>query len=101
MPFPAFADFIVSFPELESAGEDLYNAKAAEADALVAAAAPWSSAQRAVAVQYKTAHLIALSPYGQQARLVVTDKRTAKMSTTYGAHFDNMVENLGTGAMLA
>lgn len=88
-----YAAFIASFPELASAGQTLIEAKIAEAELRVGGVAYWiNESTRDLGVLYRAAHLLALSPYGMQAKLVSKEGKT-----TYGAHFDDLVTECGPG----
>jgi hypothetical protein len=90
------ATLLVSFPELTDAGEDLIDAKIAEAELRVGDAALWgSTAIRDLGVMYKAAHLIALSPYGAMAKLV-----SDKGSSTYGVQYKQLVDEVGCGFLV-
>lgn len=47
-------------------------------------------------IRWKTAHLLAISPFGQQARLVSNDG-----STTYGKHFEALARSVTPGFRVA
>jgi hypothetical protein len=78
-----YAQFVARFGDMASAPEPLFNTAYAEAcdrcDATV-----WGD-KYTYGVQYLTAHLIAISPFGQQARMVSKDG-----STTYGREYERI-----------
>lgn len=70
---PNAADIKASFPELVSAGDPLITAKLAEAITQVDYSVYTPAAAGDMAVRYLTAHLLALSPFGNSARLANKD----------------------------
>ena len=89
-----FTSFVADFPEFEPAGRQLVESKLADARLRVDAAV-WE-AKTDLGVKYLAAHLLALSPFGQQARLVAKDG-----STTYGKHHKQMVHEVTAGFRVA
>jgi hypothetical protein len=93
-PFPlAISDFLARFPEFKGTAKDSSDliASALNDAALVIDACAWGP----LAGQghgYLTAHRLALSPFGQQARMVAKDG-----STTYQRHYEAMVRIVGSG----
>lgn len=77
------ASFRVHFPELNAASDTLVQAKLDEA--ALALDERVFGARFDEAVRYSAAHRLALSPFGQNARMVAKDG-----STTYGMQFDNV-----------
>lgn len=75
------ASFRVAFPEFEGADDSLVQAKLDEA--VLALDERVFGARFDEAVRYRAAHTLAISPFGQNARLVAKDG-----STTYGTQFD-------------
>lgn len=75
MAAPAYAEFIVDFPEFASITQAYIEVKLAEAEAMLDELAFGESGNALynVAVGYKAAHLLALSPYGQQLQLLSDD----------------------------
>ena len=93
----SYATFIVSFPELEPAGQPLIEAKIAEAELRVVPVGDTitNSAIRDLFVAYRAAHLLALSPYGMTAKLVSKDG-----STTYGKQLEELNLTLAPSVMV-
>ncbi len=90
--------FKESFPELTDAGDPLIEAKLAEAENTVGAIGGiiGTVGIRDTLVSYQTAHLVALSPYGFQAKLV------SKLgTTTYGNEYERRCLTLGPSMALA
>jgi len=76
MAAPLYAEFILDFPEFSEMTEAYIDVKLAEAEAMLDELAFGESAGNAlynVAVGYKAAHLLALSPYGKQLQLTSGD----------------------------
>lgn len=76
MAAPLYAEFILDFPEFANIGQALIEVKLADAEAMLDELAFGEAAGNAlynVAVGYKAAHLLALSPYGQQLQLTSDD----------------------------
>lgn len=73
------------FPELAKAAPELIESKLADAEALTAATISPDPAFRDQVVKYLTAHLIALSPRGEFARLD-PKKEPSGASTIYERH---------------
>ena len=93
-PFPlAISDFLTRFPEFKGAaanGTDMVGAALNDA-ALMIDACVWGN----LAGQghgYLTAHRLALSPFGQQARMV-----SKGGTTSYETHYDELVRIVGSG----
>jgi Protein of unknown function (DUF4054) len=93
-PFPlALQDFLARFPEFSRTDTTLLASTLNDA-ALVIDPSVWGS----FAGQghgYLTAHRLALSPFGQQARMVAKNG-----TTTYQAHYDRLVGVVGSGFRL-
>jgi hypothetical protein len=90
-PFPlALSDFQARFPEFQDTPTTMVSAAlndaALQIDSLV-----WGNLA-GVGHGYLTAHRLAMSPFGQQARLVQKDG-----STTYQKHFRDLVGIVGSG----
>lgn len=83
--------FIQAFPEFNSTGiaQTYVETKIAEAGALLELDAYGSDPIHNIAVLYLTAHLLAISPYGQQLQLVNDDG-----STVYGQFFNERLRFL-------
>lgn len=77
------ASFRVHFPEFDGASDSLVQAKLDEA--ALALDERVFGARFDEAVRYSAAHRLALSPFGQNARMVAKDG-----STTYGTQLDNV-----------
>ena len=89
MAAPLYAEFILDFPEFSEITEAYIDVKLAEAEAMLDELAFGEAAGNAlynVAVGYKTAHLLALSPYGQQLQLTSDDG-----SSVYSVSFDQNI----------
>jgi len=86
----SYEDFLARFPEFEEASRTLVEAKIAEAD-LLHDDAVWG-AQADLGRGYKTAELLALSPWGQNARMVNKDG-----STTYGTVWEELQSRVAFG----
>jgi Protein of unknown function (DUF4054) len=91
-PFPlALSDFQARFPEFKSTDTTLVSTALNDA-ALLIDRCVWG----VLAGQghgYLTAHRLALSPFGQQARMVAKDGK----STTYLTHYERLVGIVGSG----
>lgn len=83
--------FLESFPEFRPAEAALIKPMIAKAVIQVDAAV-WGTLKTDLGVELLTAHLLAISPFGQNARLVSKDG-----STTYGKRFDAMVKQVTPG----
>lgn len=92
-----FDSFIGAFPEFRRVEKGLVDAKLAEARLQVDASVWGSKAD--LGVSYLAAHLIALSPFGQHARLVPpTAKATREdVLTTYERQFEAMKRQVTSG----
>lgn len=84
------ASFRVAFPEFGEASDSLVQAKLDEAT--LALDARVFGVRFDEAVRYRAAHTLALSPFGQNARLVAKDG-----STTYGTHLDAVTRSCAGG----
>jgi hypothetical protein len=83
------ASFFVSFPEFSATDVNLVDAKLAEAAAEIDQDV-WGD--RATAGHgYLAAHLLAMSPFGNAAKLV------DKSSTTYEVHYKRLVRTVTAG----
>ncbi len=82
--------FLESFPEFKTAKIETIKAKIADA-VLQVDAKVWE-AKTDLGVKYTAAHLLALSPFGRQAKLVSKDG-----STTYGKHLDDLIMQVASG----
>ena len=76
MAAPLYAEFVLDFPEFAQITQAYIEVKLAEAEAML----DWeafgdvdSNALYNIAVGYQAAHLLALSPYGQQLQLTSDD----------------------------
>ena len=90
----ARADFLARFPEFEPASKTMIEAAIDEAKRNVDSGV-WRE-KTDDGVRWKTAHLLAISPFGQQARLVSKDG-----STTYGKNFDLLMRSVTPGFRVA
>lgn len=90
------SSFLEAFPEFsgERAATDLIQAKIAEASRSVDSRR-WG-ARTDDGVAYLAAHLLAMSPWGQKARL--SDGNTG--TTTYKGRFDEMRRQVGIGGLV-
>lgn len=77
------ASFRVHFPEFDGADDSLVQAKLDEA--ALALDERVFGVRFDEAVRYRAAHTLAISPFGQTARLVAKDG-----STTYGSQFEQV-----------
>lgn len=89
-----FKSFVADFPEFEPAGKPLIDSKIADARLRIDAEV-WDL-KTDLGVKYLAAHLLALSPFGQQSRLVAKDG-----STTYGKTHMMMVREVTSGFRVA
>lgn len=93
-PFPMSQQaFLARFPEFKGAaasGTDLIAAMLNDAALQIDCSVAGTLA--GVMHGYLTAHRLALSPFGQQARMLTKDG-----STTYGAHYEKLVHLVGSG----
>lgn len=93
MAAPTLAEFLVGFPEFGDADADLVEAKIASA-ALRVGVTVWGD-QYADGVMHLAAHMLAISPYGQQARLAAKDG-----SSTYLVEYERMRQAVTFGYRL-
>ncbi len=82
--------FVLGFPEFSEAGRALFTAKIAEAVLLVDGDV-WGSKED-LGVSYWAAHLLAMSPWGQQSRMLEKKGRT-----TYEMHLDKLIKQVTSG----
>ena len=88
LPLPAF---LTRFPEFRATDTSMVAAALNDA-ALQIDCTVWGNLA-GVGHGYLTAHRLALSPFGQNARMIADDAE----STTYKAHFDYLVGLVGSG----
>jgi len=88
------ATFLARFPEFEPASKSMIEEAIAEATRGVDAGVWREKADDGI--KWRTAHLLAISPFGQQARLMSKDG-----STTYGKQFDALVRSVTPGFRVA
>lgn len=88
------ADFLARFPEFEPASKAMIEAALDEAVRNVDVEIFGSKTDDAV--RWKTAHLLAVSPFGQQARLMSKDG-----STTYEVRFWALAKSMTPGFRVA
>lgn len=84
------AEFRVRYPEFKNAGDTLVQAVLDETEGELDTevwASKWDTGHGLL-----TAHRLALSPFGQTARMV-----DAQRSTTYKKHFDEIVVQVSAG----
>lgn len=86
--------FLARFPEFEPASKLMIETAIAEATNNVDAAVFGTKTDEAI--RWKTAHLLSISSFGQQARLVSKDG-----STTYGKHFFKLARSVTPGFRVA
>ena len=89
MAAPLYAEFIIDFPEFASIGQAFIEVKLADAEAMLdelAFGEDTGNALYNVAIGYKAAHLLALSPYGQQLQLTSDDGQSV-----YSVLFDQNI----------
>lgn len=89
-----FDDFICRFPEFQSAPESLVRAALKEAARHVDECV--FGTQTDDAIYWKAAHILAIKPFGRNARLVNKDG-----STTYGEHFMKLAKSVTAGFRVA
>jgi len=89
-----YASFVIEFPELADAGQPLIEAKIAGAELRVGADV-WPASVRDQGVLYRAAHMLALSPYGAQAKMV-----SKSGETTYGKQYESLVQEIGAGFLV-
>ncbi len=82
--------FLARYPEFAGTGPDLVEAKLAEADLQVDAAV-WGD-QADIGHGLVAAHLLATSPFGENARMVAKDG-----TTTYGTRLETMQRRVAKG----
>ena len=85
-----YSSFVTRFPEFTNATQALVEACIAEAELMVDSNYYGDKAD--MAVNYYAAHLIAINPLGEMARL---DKKSEK--TIYLIHFEKIKRSSGTG----
>jgi hypothetical protein len=91
-PFPlTLSAFFARFPEFKATDTTLVQAAMNDA-ALQIDSSVWNTLA-GVGQGYLTAHRLALSPFGQNARMVAKDGK----STTYKTHYDYLVGIVGSG----
>jgi len=84
------ANFQARFPEFASTDTGLITLVLAEASAQIETSV-WST-RRDEGIKYLTAHLLAISPMGEPARLGAD-----KMETIYGKHFERLMKQVTFG----
>lgn len=87
-------DFLARFPEFEPASKSMIEAALDEAERNVDA--ELFADKTDDAIRWKAAHLLAISPFGQQARLIAKDG-----STTYGKQFWALARSVTPGFRVA
>jgi hypothetical protein len=87
-------DFLARFPEFEPASKAMVEQAIDEAGRNVDAEVFDDKTDDAI--RWKAAHLLAISPFGQQARLIAKDG-----STTYGTHFTALARSVTPGFRVA
>lgn len=87
-------DFLARFPEFEPASKAMIESAIAEAGRNVDA--DIFDTKTDDAIRWKAAHLLAISPFGQQARLSSKDG-----STTYGKRFTELARSMTPGFRVA
>lgn len=87
-------DFLARFPEFEPAPVSMIDSAIGEATRNVDSEV-WGD-KTDDGVRWKAAHLLAISPFGQQARLMSKDG-----STTYGKHFAKLARSVTPGFRVA
>ena len=87
-------DFLARFPEFEPASKGMIDEAIAEAARNVVGGV-WRE-KNDDGVRWLAAHLLAISPFGQQARLISKDG-----STTYGKRFAELVRSVTPGFRVA
>lgn len=89
-----YAQFVQRFPEFSQAPQDTVEACLAEAEARVDRTFVATNKADA-AVKYLAAHLIAVNPLGEYARLDASGKK--KSMTTYWAEYMRLIRSTGAG----
>ncbi len=88
------ASFLARYPEFEPASKAMIEGEIADAIDNVDTSVFGTKTDQAV--RLKAAHALALSPFGQQARLV-----SKSGATTYGKQFDALVRSVTPGFRVA
>jgi len=92
--------FLTSFPEFATTNKPFLAAKLAEA--LLSIDATMWGAKADMGQGYLAAHLITLSPTGQNARMVVKTVQGEQPVTTYWGHYKRLQREIGgAGASVA
>ena len=93
-PFPMqLKDFQVRYPEFKQTSTELVVAMLQDAALLIDQSVWGNLAGQGHGLL--TAHRLALSPFGQQARMIL-DKKNPEL-TTYKSHYDQLVAIVGSG----
>lgn len=87
-------DFLSRFPEFEPASKAMIETALDEAERNVDAEV--FAGKTDDAIRWKAAHLLAISPFGQQARMISKDG-----STTYGKRFVELAKSMTPGFRVA
>lgn len=86
-------EFIAQFPEFDECPADFIQPFLDDAEECIDRTI-WGETKGDIGQKYLAAHMIALSPFGQQARLV-TDKNPK--TTTYGQHYNAIKMKVASG----
>lgn len=92
-----FSSFVEAFPEFREAPKTLVDAKLAEARLQVDPVV-WRG-KTDLGVSYLAAHLVAISPFGQHARLQPASAKVTRDEalTTYERHYRALVRSVSSG----
>jgi hypothetical protein len=89
-------EFIEQFPEFDECGVVFLQAYLDDAEENIDRTV-WGESKGDIGQKYLAAHNIALSPFGQQARLVAKGAKT----TTYWSHYERMRNQVASGFRVA
>jgi hypothetical protein len=88
-------DFTTMFPEFATADTGLIEVTIAAQEGFVSDS--WPNTQRLTVLGLRVADSLARSPFGRNARLQIEDKKTKRISTTYGDQLGQLVLGHGSG----
>ena len=86
-------EFINHFAEFDECPVDFIQSYLDDANARIDRG-EWGETKGDIGQKYLAAHMLALSPFGQQARLVAK----GAMTTTYEAHYKRLLREVAGGA---
>ncbi|MBW2672072.1 MAG: DUF4054 domain-containing protein [Deltaproteobacteria bacterium] len=87
------ASFLERFPEFEAAGSTLIEASLTDARLMISSSA--YGVKYDMAVRFQAAHLLAINPLGEMARLDMD--KCGSDATTYSAQLKTIQSSLGLG----